>query len=244
MSTATVTDRSVETNGNRLTETLERKLSHPATAPDFDLKKSVNEVLADVGITSDDCGGELSFYGSDPILPSPLRFGTMAAIGLAARSVAVAALWRQATGEGQHISVDVRKALRRFCGFFEDKWETVNGRSPSPGGYAVSPFLKMDSFFRETRDGRHVVALDFYPQLFVRTLDFLHCSPNNESINNAILKWDAMELEQAAAAEGLVLAMIRTNEEFRREPQYTQVLSKMPLITVEKIGESDPVPLK
>jgi crotonobetainyl-CoA:carnitine CoA-transferase CaiB-like acyl-CoA transferase len=53
-----------------------------------------------------------------------------------------------------------------------------------------------------------------------------------------------VELEQAAAAEGLVLAMVRTNEEFRREPQYTQVLSKMPLITVEKIGESNPVPLK
>src|SRR5256886_10267558 len=45
-------------------------------------------------------------------------------------------------------------------------------------------------------------------------------------------------------SEGLVLAMVRTNEEFRREPQYTDVLSKMPLITVEKIGESDPVPLK
>jgi crotonobetainyl-CoA:carnitine CoA-transferase CaiB-like acyl-CoA transferase len=53
-----------------------------------------------------------------------------------------------------------------------------------------------------------------------------------------------VELEEAAAAEGLVLAMVRTNEEFRREPQYTDVLSKMPLITVEKIGESDPVPLK
>jgi hypothetical protein len=115
MSAATLTDRSVATNGrsNRLTETLEEKLSHPAASPDFDLKKGVNEVLADVGMTSDDCGGELSFYGSDPILPSPLRFGTMAAIGLAARSVAVAALWRQATGEGQKISVDVRKALRR-----------------------------------------------------------------------------------------------------------------------------------
>src|ERR1700746_2309264 len=184
MSTATVSDRSVETNGNQLTETLKEKLSHPATSPDFDLKRGVNEVLADVGMTSEDCGGELSFYGQDPILPSPLRFGTMAAIGLAARSVAVAALWRQATGEGQNISVDVRKALRRFCGFFEGKWETVNGRPPSPGGYAVSPFLKLDAFFRATRDGRHVVALDFYPQLFVRTLDFLHCSPNNESINN------------------------------------------------------------
>jgi len=220
-------------------------LSHPATSPDFDLKKGVNDILADVGMTSDDCGGKLSFYGQDPILPSPVRFGTMAAIGLAARSVAVAALWRQATDEGQNISVDVRKALRRFCGFFEGKWETVNGRPPSPGGYAVSPFLKMgDAFFRKTRDGRHVVALDIYPQLLVRTLDFLRCSPSTESINNAIRKWDALELEQATAAEGLVLAMIRTNEEFLREPQYTQVLSKLPLVTVEKIGESDPVPLK
>src|ERR1700741_2886066 len=182
MSTATVTDRSVEANGHRLTETLEEKLSHPATSPDFDLKKGVNEVLSDVGMASDDCGGELSFYGSDPILQSPLRFGTMAAIGLAARSVAVAALWRQITGEGQDISVDVRKALRRFCGFFDGKWETINGRPPSPGGYTVSPFLT-GQFFRETRDGRHVLALDIYPQLLVNTLNFLGCSPSQESIN-------------------------------------------------------------
>src|ERR1700704_630226 len=217
-----------------LTETLQSKLAYPERSSDFDLHGAVNQVLNDVGLSTSDTGGELTFYGSDPILQSPLRFGTMAAIGLAARSVAVAALWRQATGEGQDISVDVRKALRRFCGFFEGKWETVNGRPPSPGGYAVSPFLKMgDAFFRETRDGRYVVALDIYPQLLVRTLDFLRCSPSTESINNAILKWDAAELEQAAAAEGLVLAMVRTNEEFRREAQYEQVLSKMPLITVE-----------
>jgi hypothetical protein len=38
--------------------------------------------------------------------------------------------------------------------------------------------------------------------------------------------------------------MVRTNEEFRREPQYTDVLSQMPLITVEKIGESEPIALK
>src|SRR6185437_7206548 len=105
--------------------------------------------------------------------------------------------------------------------------------------------LKMgDAFFRETRDGRLVLALDIYPQLLVRTLDFLGCSPSTKSINDAIRKWNAVELEEAAAFEGLVLAMVRTNEEFRREPQYTDVLSKMPLITVEKIGESEPVPLK
>src|ERR1700719_1532614 len=245
MSTATITEPLIEmsTATDRLTEALEQKLSHPATSPDFDLHAATSEVLKDIGLTTADAGGKLTFYGSDPILPSSIRFGSMAAIGLAARSVALAALWKQAVGEGQDISVDVRKALRRFCGFFEGKWETVNGRPPSPGGYAVSPFLT-GPFFRETRDGRHVLALDIYPQLLVNTLNFLGCSPSTESINDAIRKWNAVELEEAAAAEGLVLAVVRTNEEFRREPQYTDVLSQMPLITVEKIGESDPVPLK
>jgi hypothetical protein len=231
-------------NSDGLTEALKSKLNNPASSSDFDLHAETNEVLKDVGLTTADSGGKLSFYGSDPILPSSIRFGTAAAIGLAARSVALSALWKQTTGEGQDISVDVRKALRRFAGFFEEKWETINGRPPTPGGYAVSPFLNMESFFRETRDGRHVLALDIYPQILVRTLNFLGCSPNQESINSAIRKWDAVELENAAAAEGLVLAMVRTNEEFRREPQYADVLSKMPLITVEKIGQSEPIPLK
>src|SRR6267378_5061231 len=197
MSATTIIDRSIETNEapDRLTETLEEKLSHPTTSPDFDLHAETNEVLKDIGLTTADAGGKLTFYGSDPILPSPIRFGTLAAIGLAARSVALAALWRQTTGEGQNISVDVRKALRRFYGFFDGKWETINGRPPSPGGYAVSPFLT-GPFFRETRDGRYVLALDIYPQLLVRTLDFLGCSPSTKSINDAIRKWNAVELEE------------------------------------------------
>src|SRR5262245_51140087 len=239
------TAQSVEGNGStdRLTKALEYQLSHPATSPEFDLHSGVNEVLADVGLTTADSGGTLSFYGADPILPTPHRFGTMAALGMAARSVALAALWRQATGEGQDIAVDVRKVFRRFCGFFDLKWETINGRPPSGGSLITSPFFDIP-FFRETRDGRHVIALDFYPALRARTLNFLRCSENSESINNAIRKWNAVELEDAAAEAGLVLAMVRTNEEFRRELQYTEVLSKMPLITVEKIGDSEPVPLK
>src|SRR6201990_2455828 len=195
MSTATMTEPSIETSTatDRLTEALEQKLSHPATSPEFDLHAETNEVLKDIGLTTADAGGKLTFYGRDPILPSPIRFGTPAAVGRAARSVAVAALWRQATGQGQDISVDVGKALRRFAGFFEGKWETVNGRPPSPGGYDGSPFFG-DAFFRETRDGRHVVALDFYPQLRARTLNFLRCSESSESIGNAIRKWNAVEL--------------------------------------------------
>src|SRR5262249_35301221 len=193
------------------------------------------------GLTPADSGGRLSFYGADPIIPSPLRFGAMAAIGLAAKSVAAAAVWRTRTGEGQDIHVDVRKALRRFAGFFEGKWETINGRGPTMGAFADNPFFAIP-FFRKTRDGRHVVALNFYPKLTKAALKFLRCTDSIEAVENAILQWNADELEPAAAEAGLVFAKVRTPEEFLREPQYTDVLANMPLITIEKIADSDPVP--
>src|SRR5881275_2652488 len=118
MSTTTIANRSIETNEatDRLTETLEEKLGHPATSPDFDLHAATSEVLKDIELTTADAGGKLTFYGRDPILPSPMRFGTLAAVGLAARSVALAATWRQATGQAR-IS---RWTCARRCGVSPD----------------------------------------------------------------------------------------------------------------------------
>jgi crotonobetainyl-CoA:carnitine CoA-transferase CaiB-like acyl-CoA transferase len=246
MSTATenlVTAQSNPQAGETLTETLQSRLSNPVSTPDFDLHRNVNEVLKDVGLTTADSGGKLTFYGQDPIIPSPHRFGAMAAIGLAARSVALASLWRSQTGEGQDIHVDVRKALLRFYGFFEGKWETMNGRGPTIGADRNNPFWD-PQMFRRTRDGRHVVALNIYPQLQARALNFLRASQSSESVNNAILQWRADDLEAAGQEAGLVFAKVRTNQEFLRESQYIDVLSKMPLITVEKIGESEPMPFR
>ena len=241
MSSATVRRHDTH-QAKSLTDLLQTKLQNPATSSEFDFHSAVDQVLADVGLTAKDSGGKLTFYGQDPIVPSSFRFGAMAAVGLAARSVALAALWKLRTGEAQDIHVDVRKALRRFCGFFEGKWETLNGRSPLllPRD---NPFFELP-LFRKARDGRHVVTLNIYPGLQSRALNFLRCSNSSESIGNAILQWRAEELEAAGAEAGLVFGMVRTNEEFRKELQYTEVLSQMPLITLEKIGESEPVPLK
>src|SRR6516165_10072124 len=240
-----VTARSVETNGSTdpLTKALEYQLSHPATSSDFDLHRGLNEVLANVGMTTSDSGGKLTFYGADPILPSPHRFGTMAALALAAKAVGVAALWRDRTGEGQDITLDVRKALRRFAGFFDLKWETINGRPPALYDPLIEAFLDLP-LFRETKDGRFVVPLNIYPKLAVRALEFLRCDPNPDSVRNAILQWRADDLENAAADAGIVVAKVRTFPEFRTEPQYAEVLSTMPLINVEKIGDSEPIPFK
>ena len=49
-----------------LTDILQTKLQIPATSPEFDFHNAVNQVLADVGLTAADSGGELTFYGQDP----------------------------------------------------------------------------------------------------------------------------------------------------------------------------------
>lgn len=230
-----------EVSKDLLSETLQKKLANPETSAKFDLHRGVDDVLGDVGMSLADLGGKLSFFGADPILPSPIRFGTMSAVGLAAKTVAATVLFKERTGIAQDVHVDVRKALRRFCCFFEGKWELINGRPPAMGADEYNPFMKMP-LFHETRDGRHVLPLNFYPALRHRALNFLRCSDSSESVRNAILQWNALDLENAAAEQGLVLGMVRTNAEFRKEAQYSEVLSKLPLIRLEKIGESDPMP--
>src|SRR5262245_15645425 len=104
-----------ESQPDLLTAKIESALAHPERRSGFDFHAGVDDVRKDVAMSTADIGGELTFYGQDPILPSPHRFGTMAALGLAARSIAVAALWRDRTGDGQDIAVDVRKIGRASC---------------------------------------------------------------------------------------------------------------------------------
>src|SRR4029434_10582821 len=71
-----------------LTETIRLKLANPERSADFDFHAGADAVLWEVGMWTADGGGTLTFYGHDPIVPSAMKFGTMAAIGLAAKSVA------------------------------------------------------------------------------------------------------------------------------------------------------------
>jgi hypothetical protein len=79
-----------------------------------------------------------------------------------------------------------------------------------------------------------VIALNVYPGLHQKALTLLDCADNHKSINEAIARWDADELEEAAGDAGLVIAKVRSTEEFFREQQYQQVLQHMPLISVER----------
>src|SRR5260370_35012561 len=97
------------------------------------------------------------------------------------------------------------------------------------------------NLFREGWDGRQVVSVNVYPKLAARELSLLRCDASPESVRNAILQWRADDLENAAAEAGIVIAKVRTFGEFRKELQYTEVLSRMSLAGMVTIGELRPL---
>ncbi|HEY2261385.1 MAG TPA: CoA transferase [Streptosporangiaceae bacterium] len=226
-----------------LTDRIRHSVNNPLTTTDFDFAAVLDDVLGTAGFSVTDAGGKVRFYGgADPLIDSPFLFASAAAVALAAKGVAASAIWRERGGEDQDIAIDVRRAFQRFSGFGDGRWEQVNGRPPTLKWDKYNPFGAVP-FFRATRDGRHVIALNIYPGLHQKALTFLDCADNGKSINEAIARWDADDLEQASADAGIVMAKVRSTEEFFQEPQYQQVLQHMPLVSVEKIADGDPQPL-
>jgi crotonobetainyl-CoA:carnitine CoA-transferase CaiB-like acyl-CoA transferase len=226
-----------------LTEQIRHSVNNPLTSADFDFTAALDDVLSSVGLSVPEAGGSVRFYGgADPLIDSPFLFASAAAVALAAKGVASSAIWRDRGGSDQDIAIDVRKAFQRFSGFADGRWNQINGRPPALKWNKYNPFVEIP-FFRPSRDGRNMVALNVYPGLHQKALTFLDCADNHKSINEAIAKWDADELEQAAADAGVVIAKVRSPEEFIHEDQYQQVLQHMPLISVEKIADGDPQPL-
>jgi len=210
------------------------------TVAGFDIAAELESVLQGVGLSAADSGGSVEFQGQDPIVPSVLRLASAAGIGLAAKSVGIAKLWRLRGGKPQDISIDLGQALHRLSPFYERKWELLNGYPPGMPSDPTCPF--MPRFFYKTRDDRHVLALNIYPRLKTAALKLLRCYDDPQSVANAIRQWKAEDLEQAAEEHGLQATMVRTIEEYRREAQF-QIVARLPLIEVEKIGDSAPEPL-
>ncbi|MGW0795451.1 CoA transferase [Streptomyces sp. NPDC002692] len=224
---------------DELTARIQRTLADPATTDDgFDIHQALREVLSSVGLHPEDSGGDITFIGADPVVPSIMRLGAVPALGMTAKSVALAALWRRRTGEGQDITMDLRKAPHRLCPFYDKKWELLNGY---PGGTPSDPANPLGFDFYRTRDGRWVMPLNPYPKIKNAVYKLLRTWPEKQAVADAVSKWNAVDLEQAGEEIGVVMPMLRTTEEFLREPAY-EYIAQQPLIKIEKIGDSEPEP--
>ena len=144
----------------KLAERIVANYDNPLQSSTIDVPAHVEFLLQSLGATTSDSGGKVTYYGSDPITPDRLPYGSISAISLAAKAILIAKIWQERTGEGQDIHIDVRKALRRLTPFLDGKWELVNGfpgrtdpYSPFSGGPDIVP----------TGDGKWIMFAEIYP---------------------------------------------------------------------------------
>ncbi|MEN3270315.1 MAG: hypothetical protein V7646_7209, partial [Pseudonocardia sp.] len=220
-----------------LTDTLRRVSAVRQTSADFDVHAALREVLAGAGFAPTDGGGSVTFTGADPVVPSTLRLGTAAGVGLAAKAVALAALWRRRTGQGQDVSMDLRVAPHRLCPFYDRKWELVNG---FPQGAPANASQALGFRFYRTADDRWVMPLNPYPKIKIAAQKLLGVPEDTTAVAAAIGRWQGRELEAAGAEAGCVMPLLRSTPELLAEPHYRDVLAAMPLIEITLIVDSEP----
>ncbi len=221
-------------------ERIRQVLAAPLTSDDvLDPHRELGQVLATVGLTAASAGGSVVFTGKDPILKSPWPLATMGGVALMAKAVAVADLWRYRTGQGQDLSLDLRRVPHRLCPFYDQQWELLNGYPPGAPGDPTNPF--MPTYMYPTGDGRWIQLLNTYPKAKTRALAFLDCADNYLAIEAVTRTWNSFDLEEQANRHGLQATVVRSTEEFLELDQFRH-LAGMPLVTIEKIADSAPEP--
>jgi crotonobetainyl-CoA:carnitine CoA-transferase CaiB-like acyl-CoA transferase len=212
-------------------------LDTPEVSAAFDINAEFRSVMHELGLSPEDTGGSITFIGEDPIFPSVHRLGACISIPIMAGAAGIADIWRQRTGRGQDLTLDLRKAIHGINPMYK-QIPTVNGY-PYQLPYWIDNPMGFDLY--RTKDGRLFLPTGAYPRLLNDMCSFLRCGPDHDQIAEAVSKWDSAELEEAAAAAGLVFAFVRTPEEWAAHPQGKQ-LAQRPLVEIVKIGDSDPEP--
>jgi crotonobetainyl-CoA:carnitine CoA-transferase CaiB-like acyl-CoA transferase len=234
-----------------------------ATAPaaaDFDIDRTFAGFMQDLGHSATDGGGTVKFTGRDPILRSHFRIASSMAIPAMAAGVGAAAIWKDRTGEGQDLRVDLRESVynvnplmtiimgaRRQMGQIPADDAVARNFSFVPtvnGNWYQAPLAQGNpiSFgIFPTKDGRFATITGVYPHLMDRALKMLKVPPTREAIAGAIKQRTAAEVEDAMLKTRTVGAIHRTTEEWAAHPQ-GKYLSGVPLIEIVKVGDADPVP--
>src|SRR6478736_2242802 len=83
----------------------------PKVSAGFDINAEFRSVMKELGLSPEDTGGTITFVGEDPIFPSVHRLGACIGIPLMAGAAGIANIWRQRTGRGQDLNLDLRKAI-------------------------------------------------------------------------------------------------------------------------------------
>jgi crotonobetainyl-CoA:carnitine CoA-transferase CaiB-like acyl-CoA transferase len=192
------------------------------------------EVLSDIWTAG---GGDVSaldnvtLTGAEPQLPSTFRVGVAAQASIAAAGLAAAEIWKLRKGQSQNVAVDMTHALVEFR---SERYLRVDGKPPGPTWDAIAGVYR-------TRDKRFVRLHTNFPHHRDAVCRVLNCKPERDQVQAALMQWDAEPFETAAYADGGVVAMMRSHDEWSALP-HARALAELPLFSIEKIGDAAPKP--
>lgn len=211
--------------------------STAVAAGDFDIDREFETFLHGIGLSAGETGGAIRFAGADPLYSSRHRIGACTAIPMMGAAAGAATLWAMRGGRPQDLSIDLRRTIYGVNPLYKFR-PTINGYAYQMP-YSQGNHMMFDLYL--TKDGRWALPTGAYPHMTAEWCALLRCSHEKASIANAILKWDAEDLDQAAAERNMIFAICRSGEEWARHPQ-GELLASKPLIEIEKIGDSEPEP--
>lgn len=165
-------------------------------------------------------------------MPTPFRIGETASASLAAVGLAVSDLWELRSGRRQEVAVDARRATASLRSSRYLKLDGAPAAGERPSVMGVYP----------AKNGRWSYLHCNFPNHREAALSVLGVEEDREAVRRAVAKWDALELEEAIIAAKGAGGMVRSMEEWARHPQSAAVAS-LPLLEIEKIGDSPPEPL-
>ncbi|MBO1112857.1 CoA transferase [Bordetella petrii] len=175
----------------------------------------------------------IDLSGAEPVLPSSFPVGTAAQASMAAAALAAAELWSLRGGARQRVAVDMLHAAQECRSYFTLDGVAPEVRDKITGAYRCGDggWVRIHANFAHHRDG---------------ALALLGCpggaAATREQVEQALSQWRALDFEQEAAEAGLVVAAMRSFDEWDRHPQGL-ALAGQPALTVERMGEADPRPL-
>ncbi len=170
--------------------------------------------------------------GADPVARSSFAVGAAAQSSVAAAALAAIQLGLHRNGLRQSIKVDMREAaLECFCRFTVDGkapelWDKLAGVYACGSGGNAGAWVRVHTNFAHHRDGLlRLLGLPEGPD-----------TPR-EQVAQRLLLWDAFALEEAAAAQGVLVAAYRTADEWQTHPQ-SAALAASKVVSIEKIGDA------
>jgi crotonobetainyl-CoA:carnitine CoA-transferase CaiB-like acyl-CoA transferase len=195
--------------------------------------QSPREILSDLWTSVGGAASALdalTLTGEEPQLPSSFRIAAAAQVSIAVSALAAAEIWKSRKGQAQQVTVDMRHAVVECR---SERYLRVDNKPPPPAWDAIAGVYKV-------RDGFVRLHTNF-PHHRDAVCGVLNCKPEREAVQAALMQWKGEAFETAAHANGGVVALMRSQDQWSATP-HANALAGLPLISITKIGEAAPKP--